>query len=64
MSDRAGKYETLHVDLTGPLEIQREKGHKCLLIMAHRVHRGTQGMLIPWVAPPRERQMHQRKAAG
>eukprot|EP00975_Prorocentrum_lima_P002317 505339-Prorocentrum_lima.AAC.1 len=37
----------LHVDLTGPFEIQGEEGHRYLLIMPHRVQRGSQTMLIP-----------------
>eukprot|EP00975_Prorocentrum_lima_P050257 10526609-Prorocentrum_lima.AAC.1 len=31
------------------------KGHKHLLIMAHRVQRGTQSILMPWVAPLKEK---------
>eukprot|EP00975_Prorocentrum_lima_P040119 8427010-Prorocentrum_lima.AAC.1 len=36
MSYRAEKYGALHVDPTGPFEVQRVKGHRYLLIMAHR----------------------------
>eukprot|EP00975_Prorocentrum_lima_P032008 6720764-Prorocentrum_lima.AAC.1 len=35
-SDRADKFGTLHVDLTGPSETTGEKGYRYLLIMAHR----------------------------
>eukprot|EP00975_Prorocentrum_lima_P012628 2677202-Prorocentrum_lima.AAC.1 len=44
-SDKAERYGTRHVDLAGPCEIQSERRHGSLLIMAHRVQRGTQSML-------------------
>eukprot|EP00975_Prorocentrum_lima_P022202 4671883-Prorocentrum_lima.AAC.1 len=33
----------------------RDRGYRCLLIMAHRVQRGTQSLFIPWVAPLKEK---------
>eukprot|EP00975_Prorocentrum_lima_P008128 1738790-Prorocentrum_lima.AAC.1 len=35
-SDRAEKFGTLHVGLTGPFETTGKKGYRYLLIMAHR----------------------------
>eukprot|EP00975_Prorocentrum_lima_P033744 7083857-Prorocentrum_lima.AAC.1 len=40
----------LHVDLTGPL-VTGLRGQIYILIMAHRLQRGEERILIPWVAP-------------
>eukprot|EP00975_Prorocentrum_lima_P003806 831450-Prorocentrum_lima.AAC.1 len=45
---------TLHVDLTGAFETTIGRGYRYLLILAHRVQREAQTMLIPWVAPLKE----------
>eukprot|EP00975_Prorocentrum_lima_P004871 1060955-Prorocentrum_lima.AAC.1 len=34
--------------LTGPFEVQGDKGHRLLLSMAHRVNKEGRHMLIPW----------------
>eukprot|EP00975_Prorocentrum_lima_P064839 12899943-Prorocentrum_lima.AAC.1 len=43
-------FGTLHVDLTRPLATGL-RGHRHVLIMAHRLKKGEESILVPRVAP-------------